>query len=156
MEFTRSFESAGARFGSAGPLLVALYRGTTSPSMLDELDRAEGALLERFPRITTLTVIGQAGSVLKVDEGVRTRSVELGKKYEKRVIGSAIVVTTKGLSAVMVRTFLSGFFLLSKTETPMKTFSTIAEGLAWLQALPGQDLSIKTQAHAADIERFLA
>jgi hypothetical protein len=60
------------------------------------------------------------------------------------------------LGAVMVRTFLSGFFLLSKAETPMKTFSTIAEGLAWLQALPGQDLSIKTEVRAADIERFIA
>jgi hypothetical protein len=124
--------------------------------MFDELDRAEGALLEKFPRISTLTVIGQAGSMLKVDEGVRTRSVELGKKYEKHVLGSAIVVTTKGLGAVMVRTFLSGFFLLSKSETPMKTFSTIAEGLAWLQALPGQDLAIKTEVRAADIERFIA
>lgn len=156
MEFTKSFESADARFGSAGPLLVALYRGSTSPGILDELDRTQEALLKRFPRITTLTVIGQAGSMLKADEGVRTRSVELGKKYEKSVIGSAIVVTTKGLGAVMVRTFLSGFFLLSKAEMPMKTFSTIAEGLAWLQALPGQDLSVKTEIRPADIERFIA
>lgn len=156
MELTKSFESTDARFGSAGPLLVALYRGTTSPGMLDELDRTQEVLLAKFPRISTLTVIGQAGSMLKVDEGVRTRSVELGKKYEKHVLGSAIVVTTKGLGAVMVRTFLSGFFLLSKSETPMKTFSTIAEGLSWLQALPGQDLSIKTEVRAADIERFIA
>lgn len=156
MDFTSTFESADARFGSAGPLLVALYRGSTSPGMLEELDRTQEALLKKFPRISTLTVIGQASSILKVDESVRTRSVELGKKYEKQVIGSAIIVTTKGLGAVMVRTFLTGFFLLSKAEMPMRTFSTVAEGLSWLQGLPGQDLSIKTDVRAADIERFIS
>ena len=87
---------------------------------------------------------------------MRSRSVELGKKYEKQVLGSAIVVTTKGLGAVMVRTFLTGFFLVSKSETPMKTFSTIAEGLSWVQGLPGQDVAVKTELTAADIERFIA
>ena len=156
MEFTKSFESTDARFGNFGPLMVALYRGTTSPGMLDELDRAQEALIKKYPRISTFTVIGQAGSILKVDEAVRTRSLELGKKYEKNVLGSAIVVATKGLGAVMVRTFLSGFFLLSKSETPMKTFSSIGEGLHWVQSLPGQDLSLKTELSATDLERFFA
>ena len=154
MEFTKSFESTDARFGSAGPLFLALYRGTTSPGMLNELERAQDALIKIYPRITTLTVIGQASSMLRADETVRTRSLELGKKFEKNVIGSAIVVATKGLAAVMVRTFLSGFFLLSRSEMPMKTFSTVAEGLLWVQSLPGQDVRLKTEGTAADIERF--
>lgn len=156
MAIVRSFESSDARLGAAGPLLVALYRGSTTVAVLDELDRTQEALLRKYPKISTFTVIGQATTLLKVDEGVRARSVELGKKYEKDVVGSAIVVTTKGLGAVMVRTFLSGFFLLSRSETPMKTFSTVADGLAWLQSLPGQDLSIKTGVSAVDLERFLA
>lgn len=156
MDIVRSFESSDARLGAGGPLLVALYRGSTNVAVLDELDRTQEALLRKYPKISTLTVIGQATSLFKVDEAVRARSVELGKKYEKDVVGSAIVVTTKGLGAVMVRTFLSGFFLLSKSETPMKTFSTLAEGLAWVQSLPGQDLSIKTGLSAVDIERFVA
>lgn len=156
MDIVRSFESSDTRLGSAGPLLVALYRGSTSVAVLNELDRTQEALLRKYPKISTLTVIGQASSLLKVEDGVRARSVELGKKYEKDVLGSAIVVTTRGLGAVMVRTFLSGFFLLSKSETPMKTFPTIADGLAWVQALPGQDLSIKTGLSAVDVERFLA
>ena len=156
MEVTKSFESTEARFGAAGPLLLALYRGSASAAMLNELDRTQQSLLERFPRISTLTVIGQAASILKGNEQVRSRSVELSKKYEKQVLGSAIIVITKGLGAVMVRTFLSGFFLLSKAETPMKTFSTIAEGLSWVQALPGQDVGVKTGVTVADIERFIA
>ncbi len=156
MDLLKTFESAEVRFGTAGPLLVTLYRGPNSVAMLDELDRAQEALIAKHARISTIAIIALAGSMLKADDAVRTRSVALGKKYEKSVRGSAIVVTTRGLGAVMVRTFLSGFFLLSRAETPMKTFSTIAEGLSWVQSLPGQDLSIKTLVSATDIERFIA
>jgi hypothetical protein len=156
MEFTKVFESSDARFGTAGPLLIVVYRGTTSVAVLNELDKVQESMLQKHPRISTLTLISQASTALKVDEGVRARSVELGKKYEAKVVGSAIVVTAKGLGAVMVRTFLSGFFLLSRAESPMKTFASVQEGLSWLQSLPGQDVAIKTAVSAADVERFLA
>ena len=156
MELTKTFESVDARFGTAGPLMVTLYRGTSNLAMLEELDRAQEALIAKHTRISTIAVIALAGSMLKTDDAVRSRSVALGKKYEKSVLGSAIVVTTRGLGAVMVRTFLTGFFLLSRAETPMKTFSSIAEGLSWVQSLPGQDLGIKTLVSATDIERFIA
>jgi hypothetical protein len=156
MEFTRVFESGDARFGTAGPLLIVVYRGTANVAVLNELDRVQESMLQQHPRISTLTLISQASTALKVEEGVRARGVELGKKYETKVVGSAIVVTAKGLGAVMVRTFLSGFFLLSRAETPMKTFASVQEGLSWLQALPGQDVAIKTAIKAADVERFLA
>lgn len=156
MQFVKSFESTDSRLGAAGPLLVALYRGSTSVSVLNELDRTQEALLAKHARISTLTVIGQATSMLKVDEAVRTRSVELGKKFDGKVVGSAIVVTAKGLGSVIVRTFLSGFFLLSRAETPMRTFASIEEGLVWLRTLPGQDPVLRTEIFSADIERFLA
>lgn len=155
MDFVKSFESSEARMGAAGSLLVTLYRGSASVAVLDELSRTQEALLAKHPRISTLTVIGQASSMIRVDEAVRTRSVELGKKFDGRVVGSAIVVTTKGLGAVIVRTFLSGFFLLSRAETPMRTFPSIEEGLVWLRSLPGQDAQFKTDIFTRDVERFL-
>ena len=156
MEFSKAFESGDARFGTAGPLLIVVYRGTANVAVLNELDKVQESMLQKYPRISTLTLISQASAALKVEDGVRARSVELGKKYETKVIGSAIVVSARGLGAVMVRTFLSGFFLLSRAESPMKTFASIQEGLSWLQALPGQDVAIKTAISAADVERFLA
>ena len=156
MEFTKVFESGDARFGTAGPLLIVVYRGTANVAVLNELDKVQESMLQKHPRISTLTVISQASAALKVEEGVRARGVELGKKYETKVVGSAIVVTAKGLGAVMVRTFLSGFFLLSRAETPMKTFASIEEGLIWLRSLPGQDPVIKTEIFTSDVERFIA
>jgi hypothetical protein len=92
--------------------------------------------------------------MFKIDDAVRRRSVELGKKYEKQVRGAAIVVVTRGLAAVMVRTFLSGFFLLSRSEMPMRTFASVKEALTWVQTLPGQDAPLR-ELRPQDIDAFI-
>lgn len=153
MEVSRLFDSPEARFGAAGPLFVAHYKGAVTVDTLDELDRAQAALIEKRGVISMVTLIGELGPMLKVEEAVRSRSIELGKKYEKQVRGSAIVVATRGLAAVMVRTFLSGFFLLSRTELPIRTFSTVKDALAWLQSLNGQDAGVR-ELQLGDLTRF--
>ncbi len=75
MEIIRSFDSAEVRFGAAGPLMVTLYRDSSTLAGLDELERTQDALLKKFPLISTLTVIGQATSMFRNDAAVRARSV---------------------------------------------------------------------------------
>ncbi|MBL8917185.1 MAG: hypothetical protein JNM17_41155 [Archangium sp.] len=154
MEVSRLFDSPEARFGAAGPLFVAHYKGAVNLDTLEHLDKAQAALIEKRGVISMITVIGQLGPMFKVDEAIRRRSVELGKKYEKQVRGGAIVVVTRGLAAVMVRTFLSGFFLLSKTESPLRTFSTVKDALAWLQSLNGQDAGVR-ELRPIDLDSFI-
>lgn len=154
MEFTTVYDAPEARFGVAGPLIVAVYKGAPALTVLEQLDRAQTELITKRGTISTLTVIGELGSMLKVDDGVRQRSVELGKKYEKHVRGSAIVVETRGVAAVMVRSFLTGFFLLSRSEMPMKSFKRVTEGLTWLQGLPGQDAPLR-ELRAGDVETWV-
>ncbi|MFT3711729.1 MAG: STAS/SEC14 domain-containing protein [Archangium sp.] len=154
MEVSRLFDSPEARFGAAGPLFVAHYKGAVTLATLEKLDELQGALVEKRGTISMITVIGELGPMFKIDEDVRHRSVELGKKYDKQVRGGAIVVTTRGLAAVMVRTFLSGFFLLSRNEMPMRTFATVKEALSWLQNLPGQDAPLR-ELRPTDIDAFI-
>lgn len=156
MDVIRSFESPDVRIGCAGPLLVALFHGTNNLASLDAYDRVQGELLTKHERVSTLTLIGKPGAMLKIEDAVRARSAELQKKYEQRVLGAAIVVGSTGLAAVVVRTFLSGFFLVARTERPMGSFATVRAGLTWLKALPGQSPLVKTEITPADLERFFA
>lgn len=155
MQVETLFEGHGVKLGAAGPLVVALYRGASNLATLEALDAAQSALVAKHGRISTLSIIADSPtSMLRTDEAVRQRSVELGKKYEASVLGSGIVVTARGLSAVVARTFLSGFFLLSRSEMPMKTFASLADALAWIQGLPGQSTALKTELSVIDLERF--
>lgn len=156
MQVETLFEGHGVKLGAAGSLMVAVYRSASSVEALEALDRVQAGVVARHGRISTLSVIADTpGSMLRTDEAVRVRSVELGKKYESSVLGSGIVVTARGLSAVVARTFLTGFFLLSRSEMPMKTFSTLADALAWVQALPGQSTALKTELSVLDLEKFV-
>lgn len=152
MEVVRLFDAPTARFGAAGSLMVAHYSGRTTTAVLEELDRQQEALAKRYPRLSTLTLIGQAG-MERPEEQVRERSLALGKKYEEVVRGSAIVVTTRGIGAVMVRTFLSAFFLLNKSKMPMKVFASVGEALKWLHTLDGDDASYR-ELSSEDVLRF--
>lgn len=145
------------KVGHVGPLLVTLYRGATSLEVLADLDRIESELVKTYPRISTLSLLQTTEGMLKVDEALRERGAELSRKYDPHMVGAAIVVLSRGLAAVMTRTFLSGYFLVTRPEAPTRTFSSAAEALDWLRSLPGQDPDVKASATLrADVEHFLA
>lgn len=142
--------------GHVGPLLVTLYRGSTSLEVLGDLDRLESELVKTYPRISTLTVLQTTDGMLKVDEAIRARGAELSRKFDRNMVGAAIVVLSRGLAAVVTRTFLSGYFLASRAEAPTRTFSSVGDGLQWLRSLPGQDADLKASASLrTELERFL-
>lgn len=149
------FEDAEVKLGASGPLIIAVYKRAPTLGVMERLDAAETKLLEKHPRLSVLTIISAVGDALKVDEKVRARGVELSHKYDKVVRGSAIVIAVKGLAAVVVRSFLSAFFLLSKSAMPSKTFGDVGEAVRWLQSLPEQDIALKTELKLAqDVQQF--
>lgn len=152
MEVAPFFEGPGARIGTAGSLLVAHYRARTTLEDLEQLDRAQEALLAKYPRISTLSVIAPTG-VQRPEEQVRERSLALNLKYEGRVVGSGIVVTTRGIGAVMVRTFLSAFLLLNKAKMAPRVFASISESMKWLHTLDAADASWR-ELSPSDVQRF--
>ncbi|MFO0593656.1 MAG: hypothetical protein U0228_00055 [Myxococcaceae bacterium] len=150
MPITQHFNDPGLRVGTVGSLIVTCYRVTPTVVALDEIDRVEVKLLEQFPKVATIAIAGEKSNLLRIDEQVRARSVELTRKYQGKVRGAAIVIATRGLSAVMARSFMTAYLLVSKQSWPMQTFSTIEAAATWLQALPGHDAPFT----AAELEAF--
>jgi hypothetical protein len=155
VELIKAYESPLGYFGSQGSLVVSQYRGNADLPLLDALDAMQTQLIARYPKISTLSVITTSTGLLDFDEAVRARSADFERKYAQHVLGSAIAVTSKGLSAVMVRSFLSAFFLVARNGMPLKTFRSVAEALAWLQSLEGQDEGVRAVT-LGEVERFLS
>jgi hypothetical protein len=146
----QQFESPAARIGTVGSLIVTCFRTTPTVEVLDQVDRIETALLTSFPKVSTLAIAGERSSLLRIDEKVRARSVEMTQKFKGRVRGAAIVIATKGLSAVMARSFMTAYLLVSKQSWPMQTFSAIDAAAKWLEALPENDVKVTV----AELEAF--
>jgi len=70
--------------------------------------------------------------------GVRERSAALDAKYDAHVVGSAIVVQSKGMAAVIARSFIATWALITKRQAPTKTFREVSDAVSWLASLEGQ------------------
>ena len=134
-------EGQGLRIGSIGSLLVVHFDGRGTLEALDVLDRLEAAHVAKYPRFSTMVVV--TGVRLETPpEGLRERSAALDLKYDKHVVGSAIVVKSRGIAAVIARSFVAAWSLITSREAPTKTFRDLSEAVTWLKSLPGQPESL--------------
>jgi len=128
------------RFGKCGSLLVAAWSKSATPAGMELMERYEAELVAAHQKVSVLTLLVGAGR--ENDPKVRERAIAMQKRFDSALRGTAIAVTAKGFSAVIIRTFLAAFSLVSRGAAPLKTFSTVEEAVGWLKALPGQDPAI--------------
>lgn len=148
------YENDSVRYGSLGPLSVSVYLGNVTREALEHFDTMQHTLVQSHGRIATLSIIRQTTMMLKVDDSVRKFGIELGVKCEDQVHTAAIVIQTKGLAAVMVRTFFSGFFMLSRSKMETRIFSDLPEALAWMKSKPGNNPLASFDVSLDDLTAF--
>jgi hypothetical protein len=130
-------EGQGLRVGALRSLLVMHFDGGATLESLEVLEACETKHAAAFPRFSTLVVV--TGVKLETPgAGVRERSAELDAKYDAQVVGSAIVVQSKGMAAVITRSFIATWALFTKRQAPTKTFRDVADAVSWLASLAGQ------------------
>lgn len=105
-------------------------------------------------QVTLLTLVPQLDTVTRIGDDVRRRAGELIKELNPICIGSATVVLGKGLGPSMIRMFMTGFNMISKTPFPQRTFSTLAEGITWIQGLPRQHPEARSVTRSAVVKHF--
>lgn len=132
MMVTLLYQSERVRFGAAGSLMLMQYRLPPTLEELKRLEVYEDQLLLESPKISVLTLSERTNTLLRVP------------------------VAEKGLAAAMVRTFLSGFLLLTRGALNLRSFSAMSDAVAWLRELPGQDPTLKVELSRVDLERFFA
>jgi hypothetical protein len=152
---------AGLVLGHRGPVFIAVFESWPNGAMLGALTEAQLRFAEQFPRIFSLAIIpdGPSGAAASVPEAAERqatvqRSAEAALQVEAVTVGSAVVILPRGVAAVMVRTFLVGLSLATRSKNPFKTFTSLAEAEAWFQALP--EAPGGAQGLAAEVTRWLA
>jgi hypothetical protein len=142
MAISVDYEDSEGRIGSVGSLVVTHMRESTTLGFLKEFEKVQNKLIERHPKISCISVLSQAA--MKLDTQANAYSVELTDRFAPHFVGTGLVVTTRGLGGVSVRTALSMYFMVAKGHTPTRVFSTTHEALSWLQGLVGQTADLKS------------
>lgn len=99
--------------------------------------RAYESLIAQHGRISVMVVIRPKSSS-RVTPEARDAIAKMANRLGPNIIGQATVVDAAGIYGTIVRTFMTGLNLISKTPAPTKVFRAIEPALEWLETLPGQ------------------
>lgn len=144
-------ENRDYRLGSVGAVLVTVWYSELTNSALDALQKHHEALTNQHGKITLVSIImgATAAPSSQLRDRMRSQSTELAK----RRLGNIIVVRTRGLSAIIARSFLAALSLVS-TET-IKVPATLEAAANEVRALAGQNEATKGDTSlGAELDAF--
>ncbi|MFZ5439310.1 MAG: hypothetical protein ACOZQL_04835 [Myxococcota bacterium] len=147
-----SFQTTKSRSGNytahvSGSLIIFEFHRQASAADINEMTTLRKSVATRTGRISTISVA--PGAVERLDEDARAAIKAQQEATAAFTLATSVVITGGSLSAMVVRTIVSGVHALSRSKIPSKTFSSVAESLAWLQSLPDQLPDVKLIKPAA-------
>lgn len=152
MPVTLLQELPQCRLGHVGSVYVSVWFNELTLEALDALDKHHRAIAAaNGGQVTFISVAASANKV--PDKDVRERLAREAPALAKLRRANIVVVTARGLGAIITRTFLAGLNLVSSEK--MVIVKTFEEAAAEARALPDQDNFTKTNTRlAADLEAF--
>lgn len=153
------------RLSACGPVLVSCFLNWPTAKSLAAMRDAQLALKQRHPRQFSLAIIpalnglppGAAAPSMQQSSDERDAAAKdaasIGKELEDLTVASAMVILSRGLLAVMIRTFIAAMSLVSTSRIEMKVFRSLPEAEAWFRSLP--NAPAVPEGLSADVETWL-
>lgn len=136
--FTLLSEGPGFQVGRIGSVIVTIHTQAATVELIKTLDVALEQHRASFPRFSVLALVS-GGAIKTPESGLKDLVIAQEKRFSSAIIGAGVAIEAKGLSAVLTRTFLAAYTLLSSHAFPVKSFGTTELAVAWLQSLPNQE-----------------
>lgn len=153
MPITTLEELPECRVGHSGSVFVtAWYSELTGPS-LDMMEKHQTALAKKYGRVTLISIV--MGATKNPPPDVRERLKKTSDFLSGQRIGNFVVVLTRGLAAIIARTFLAALSLMNSEN--MRVVRTLEDAADEARKLPAQhdDVLNNTQL-GADLVAFAA
>lgn len=136
--------SPDVRLGHRGPLVVSCFLGWPSGASLRAVAAAQRQVATQYGKVLSIAIIPPIDAATAPPLNLQTEqrdaslkvSAEVGEQVAATTIASAMVIMPRGLVAVMVNSFMAAVTLVMRAQTPLKTFRTLPEAVAWLEQQP--------------------
>jgi hypothetical protein len=132
--------------GSCGNALIVVWRDAPTPPALERIRLAVSRLLEEFP--AGIGLLGVSGALPLSCADDRQRLSPLLNEVGARVLGLASVIE----GSEPTRNLVASINMVVRHPCPLRVFSNIDEGAAWLAPLLGKAAGRAASAlrHAAE------
>jgi hypothetical protein len=146
MAITVLEETPEFRLGHVGSVYVTVWFSELSIAALDALEKHQRALVEKYGKVTMVSVV--MGATKAPGPEIRDRLQGQSDVLAPHRRGNIIVVNARGMSAIIARSFLAMLSLISKEH--MKVPSTLEAAAEEVKKIPGQDAETMANATLAD------
>lgn len=151
MPITTLEERPECRVGHTGSVFVTAWYSELTEAALDMMERHQTALSQRYGKVTLISIV--MGATKNPPPDVRERLKRTADFLQDQRIGNFVVVQTRGLSAIIARTFLAALSLMNSEN--MKVFKTLEDAAEEAKRIPGQQQEVVTNTTlAADLAAF--
>lgn len=135
--------------GHRGPVVVSCFFGWPNAASLQVAAQAQKSVIAQYGKVLSLSVIPPMELQLARNTSVSLtlsgaerettlkQTASVSDELAAHTLGSAMVILSTGIVGVMVRTFIAGMSLVARTQTPLKSFRTLPDAVAFLETLPG-------------------
>lgn len=135
--------------GHRGPVVVSCFFGWPTAAGLQAASEAQRQVIAQYGRVVTLSIVPpvdlqqarNASVTLNLPDAERDvstrKTASVSEELAAHTTASAMIILSSGLVGVMVRSFMAAVSLMSRSTVPLKTFRNLAEGVAWLESVPG-------------------
>ncbi len=144
----------GIHIARAGSIVIAKYGQATVEDLDVLLQHQLEVAKEHGGKMTMIGLVAIGGNVGRIGDDVRQKSIEVMGKLSTACIGNCTVILGGGLGATMIRMFLTGFHLMSRTPFSQKVFDSVSESLTWAQQLPGQTVDAQRLSSTVVLKHF--
>lgn len=132
--FERLTGGDGFGFFAWGAIFVSYNNTQGSDAYLDAFDEALGIHMERNPDAVWMYALHRVKRVTaQPSANARKRAVELLKRVDPILQANVMAFDVAGMTGAIIRTFVSGVFLLTRSRVSNKVCDDPVEGAEWLR-----------------------
>lgn len=131
-------EEQGFCVATHGCLVVAIWGREVVIDDLERIAEAQRQVVAQLGHCATITIV-RAKPTLGVSAEIRAAAAKNLQEFADLNRGTVMVVEAGGARAIFFRSIVMSVYLLARTATPQKVFSTIDEAFGWVLERPGID-----------------
>lgn len=146
-------ERPECRVGHVGPVFVTTWYSELTVDALEMMERHQTELSKRYGKVTLISII--LGASKNPSPELRERLKRTATMLQEQRIGNFVVVMTRGLSAIIARTFLAAVSLMNSEN--MQVFKTLEDAAEEARKIPLQHEEVRANTKlGADLVAFAA
>lgn len=140
-------------YGTAGPVVLACFRGRPSSSSVTVLSRLCSTVRAKYPHLAILATAEDDAPPPETD--VRGAFGSLLRTQGDKLVGVAFVVEGSGFRAAIVRGVAIGIRTLGRIAVPIQVTTTALDAATWIvERFPPPSNVLPASLLAADLQRL--